>query len=245
VIGLSESENKPRRDLTFCFLILFCIVIIFAYILWYFVLPFFWSYEKLDMFLDYYWVANSREEIKQLVIVFKNNGTQDLVIGEIWIDGMPVDPGDWRGHFGGVIQPEYTRTVYVAPESLMFENGMDYNLTVVTSRKSHFSFTLNVNKNNTRTEKVQIKECYFYCWPPTSYDKFIGIEVISFGDINVIVKEVWIDSASFIVSPGLWLNQFHSTDDIEISFPWKKGSTYSITIETVAGSAYQVNATAD
>jgi hypothetical protein len=169
-----------------------------------------------------------------------------LTIEEVWLDEVLVDSADWKSCSGEItLEPKSTNTFYMAPKDLTFEKGQDYNLTVVTSRKKQFNFTLNVNENNTKLEKVKINQCYFYHWPPTSHDKFVGIEVQSFGDINVIVKEVWIDSASFIVSPGLWLNQFHSTNNIEISFPWKKGSTYNITIETVAGSAYQVNATAD
>jgi len=246
VIGLAESENQPRRNLVFYFFVLFCTIVIFAYVLWYFVLPFFWGYEKLDMFPDYYWVANSRGEIKQLVIVFKNNGTQKLTIEEVWLDDVLVDSADWKSWSGErTLEPKSTNTFYMAPKDLTFEKGRDYNLTMVTARNNHFSFTLNVNEDNTKTEKVKIEQCYFYHWPPTSNDKFIGIEVKSFGDINVIIKEVWIDSVSFSVSPRLWLNQFHSTDDIEISFPWKKGSTYNITIQTVAGSTCQVTATAD
>lgn len=248
MIGLAESENKPRRDLVFCFFVLFCIIVIFAYVFWYFVLPFLWRYEKLDIspYSSYYWVANSRGEVKQLIIVFRNNGTEDLTIEELMVDEVLVDSADWESWSSErTLEPKSTNTFYMAPKNLMFENGRDYILTIVTSRRNYFNFTLNVNKDNTKTEKVEIKQCYFYHWPPMSHDKFIGIEVKSFGDINVIIKEVWIDSASFSVSPRLWLNQFHSTDDIEISYPWKEGSTYTITIETVAGSTYEITATAD
>lgn len=246
--GLSESKNKPRRDWVFYFFVLFCIIIIFAIVLWYFVLPFFWSYEKLDIspYVSYYWVANSRGEVRQLVIVLENNGTQVLTMEEVWIDGVPVVLADWGCDPGKTIRPEYATHVYVAPESYLFENGTDYNLIVVTSRKNQFNFTLNVNENNTRLEKVEIKHCYFYDWPPPYFENpIVGIEVEIFGDIDVIIKEAWINSTFFSLSSQLWLDKFHSTGEFELSFPWKEGSTYNITIETVAGSTCQVTAIAD
>lgn len=240
----SESE-PPRRSLAFRVFILVSIIVIFTYALWHFILPLFWKYEKLEIF-SHYWMANSQGEVKQLVIVFKNNGSQESTLEEVWFDGVLVNSADWESWSGErTLEPKFTNTFYIVPEGLTFEKRQDYNLTIVTARKDRFNFTLNVNEDNIKTEKVKINQCYFYRWPPGSHDKFIGIEVKSFGNIVVIIKEVFIDGASFSVSPRLWLDNFHSTDDIEISFPWKEGSTYTITIETVAGSTYEITATAD
>jgi len=248
VIDLSESENKPRRDLAFRFFVLFCIIIIFVYVLWYFILPFLLGYEKLEIssYCPYYWVANSREEIKQLVIAFKNVGTQHLTIEEMWVDEVLVDSADWESWSGGcTLESESGNTFYIVSKSFMFENGQDYNLTVVTSRKNQFNFTLNVNEDNTNTEKVKVSECYFYYWPPQSNNKVAGIQVESLGGTDVIIKEVWIDDASFDVSPRLWLHEFHSSSGIQISFQWKKGSSYTVTVKTVAGNTCEITATAD
>ena len=247
MIGMVESENKRRRGWLFYFFVLFCIIVIFAYVLWYFILPFFWSYEKLEIlpYSSYYWVANFRGEVKQLIIVFVNNGTKLLTLEEVWIDGVPVALADWGCPYDKILGPGDTTKVYVAPESYLFENGTDYNLTVVTSTKNQFNFTLNVNENNTRPEKVEIKKCDFYYWPPTSYHAFIGIEVKISGDINVIIRKAWINGTFFSVSPQLWLYKSKSTGYIELSFPWKEGSIYNVTIETLAGSTCQFIATAD
>lgn len=245
MISMVETGSEPpRKGLRFKVIVFIgIIVIVFTFVFWYFVLPFILKYERLDLF-SYYWVANSREEIRQLVIIFINNGTQDLTINEVWINEFLVNQTDWEAYFG-TIQPEYGTTVYVAPEDLTFENDRDYNLTLVTSRKNRFNFMLTVDEDNTKIENVTITGCYFYHRPPLSKNKVVGIQVESLGSTDVIIKKAWIDGASFNVSPRLWLHKFHSSDGIEISFPWKRGSTYTVTVETVAGSTYEIRATAD
>jgi len=245
---MAGAEGKPRRDLTFKVFVALSLIVIFMYVFWYFVLPFFWGYEKLEIssYCPHYWVVNSRGEIKQLVIAFENIGTQDLTIEEMWVDEVLVDSTDWESRSGErTLESESGNTFYMVSKSFMFENGQDYNLTVVTARKNKFNFTLNINENNTKTEKVKISECYFYYWPPLSNNKVVGMQVESLGGTDVIIKKIWIDDASFDVSPRLWLHEFHSSSGIQISFQWKKGSTYTVTVKTVAESTYEITATAD
>lgn len=155
-----------------------------------------------------------------------------------------MDPADWEGWTGRLLEQKTTGTFYVAPKNLTFESGRDYNLTVITSRKNRFSFTLNVNENNIRNEKIEITKCSFYYWPPGSWEEEIRIEVKNIGGTAVIIKKTWIDSTLFHVSPLLRLDMFHSEDGIELSFPWKDDETYIVFIETVAGSIIQKTVTA-
>jgi len=242
---VETGSEPPRKGLRFKVIVFIgIIVIVFTFVFWYFVLPFILKYESLDLF-SYYWVANSREEIRQLVITFINNGTQDLTINEVWINEFLVNQTDWGAYFDTTIQPEYGTTVYVVPEDLTFESNRDYNLTLVTSRKNRFNFMLTVDEDNTKIENVTITGCYFYHWPPLSGNKVVGIEVKSLGSTDVIIKRVWIDGASFIISPPLWLDKFHDSGDIEMSFPWERGLTYTVSVETMAGGVYGIRATAD
>jgi len=247
-----EAGVKPRRGLRFKVFVALVLIAVLIGALWFFVLPYLFAYEKLDLVVLpghsnpwYYWVTNSKGEVRQLTIGFKNSGTEELKVKEIWINGTLVDSADWGGYFGKTIEPEHTTTVYVAPGNLTFKKGTSYNLTVVTSRRNRFNFTLCVKDYNTKLEKVKISGCYFYYWPPDSNHKVIGIEVKDLSGTDVIIKEVFINGSSFIVSPRLWLYEFSSEGDIEISYPWKKGMTYTVTVKTVAGSRFEVNKTAE
>lgn len=150
-----------------------------------------------------------------------------------------------EGYFGKTLKPEYTTTVYVAPINFNFENDTKYILTVVTSRRNKFNFTLCVNDYNTKLEKVEISGCYFYHWPPFSANKVIRIEVRVPSCTDAIIKKVFIDDASFDESPRLWLDELTSEGDIEIPYPWEKGMTYTVMVKTLAGSTYEIRATAD
>jgi len=233
------------QELKFKIAVLVVVAVISGYVLWYFILPLALRYEKLDMFSDYYWVVNSKDEIRQLVISFKNNGTQDLTITEVWINGFLINSTDWGGYFGAAIQSSLTNTFYVAPRDLIFESSQTYNFTVVTSSRNCYTFTLQVDENNTRNEKVKISECHFYHIPPLSGEPVIGIQVEDLGGTDVIVKEVWIDDAFYSVEPRLWLHTFYSSAGIQMNFPWREGETYTVKIKTVAGSTAEITATAD
>jgi len=219
-------------------------LIVIAVLLVYLLVPFLLQFERLDLF-SYSWVANSKEEVKQLVITLINNGTQDLEIKEIWVNGVLVDPANWAGYFGGSIDPTHTRRIYVAPKNTTFERGQNYNLTIVTSRKNHYSFLLNLNENNTKNENVKITNCDFYHWPPGSFDTKIGVRVTNLGASDVIIKKAEINGVLFDISPRIWLDVSNSEDSFEVAFPWVEGLNYTIAIETVAGNKYETIATAD
>jgi hypothetical protein len=219
-------------------------LIVIAVLLVYLLVPFLLQFERLDLF-SYSWVANSKGEIKQLVIVLINNGTEDLTMKEVWVGRILVELADWEGNFGSTVLPEHSTHVYVASKNMTFERGQDYNLTIVTSRENHYSFLLNLNENNTENENVQITNCDFYHWPPGSGDTKIGVRVTNLGASDVIIKKAEIDGVLFDISPRIWLGVSNSEDSFEVAFPWVEGLNYTIAIETVAGNKYETIATAD
>ena len=104
---------------------------------------------------------------------------------------------------------------------------------------------LSVSAHNTKTENVTITECHFYHWSLGSGNPKVGIEVMNVQHTDVIIKKVWINETLHIVAPHVWLRTFDNSGDVEISFQWKTGLNYTVTIETAAGSTATVTATAD
>jgi len=238
-------EGKPpSKDLKFRIVVIVGIAVISGYILWFFVLPLVGRYERLDV-LRYYWAKNNRGEIRLLVVDMDNNGTQDLIVSEIWVDGVRLENDSWEGWFGITVRPLYGETFYVAPKDFLFEMGRDYNLTVVASSGRQYSFVLNVNENNTRTENLKITGVYFYHVPPVTGGEVIGVEVQDLGGTDIIIREALINGSLYTVSPRFDLWSGHSFDGFEIGFPWKKGENYTVTIETIAGTTANYTATAD
>jgi hypothetical protein len=245
-MGGADVESKPSRgDLKFKVIVLVGIIMVCGYILWYFVLPSIGKYEKLGV-RSYYWVANTHDEAKQLVVVLLNNGTQSLTIDEVWVDGFKVNSSDWEGYTGGrELDPKDGDYFYVVPRNVTLQNGLDYNLTVVTSSKNHYSFILNISEGNTRAENVTISGCYFYYFPPDSWDPYVGIQVDNFGGTDMIIKTMRINGQTFTVNPRLWLDSSHSSSGVQQLFSWVEGYTYTVEIETIAGSTVSITAKAD
>lgn len=249
---MSTSDGKPpHRDLKFRITVLIGIVVISGYITWYFVLPLTGKYEKLQLY-SYYWVNNSRNETKQLVVRLLNNGTQTLTINNILIDGSEINltSGEiWLDGRGFL--PKNVATIIVVPRTFLFQYGRSYNFTIVTLAQSHYNFMLEVNENNTRTERLRISDCTLFEWPPDSTAvKYIGVEVTLLENTFAIVKTVYIDDYAWTidkfawtVSPPLWLSVNHNPDEITLKYAWIVTHVYNITIETVAGTTAQFNAT--
>jgi len=245
-MGGGDVESKPsHRDLKFKIVVLYFIVVICGYALWYFVLPFVGKYEKLGV-RSYYWVANMHGEVRQLVAVLLNNGTRRLTVDEIWVDGSRVGSSDWGEWAGGhELDPKDGDYFYVVPRNVTLQNGLDYNLTVVTSSKNHYSFVLNMSENNTRTENVTISGCYFYHVPPGSWNPYVGVQVNDTGGTDVIIKIIRINGQAFTVNPRLWLDVNDGSSGIQKSFSWVEGHMYTVEIETIAGSTVSITAKAD
>jgi hypothetical protein len=205
-------------------------------------------YEKLviSSYPPYYWVANSKAEIRQIVLFFLNNGTQELTMKDIWIDGRSVNSTDWKSYFGSTIRPTYTATVYVAPNNLTFERDQDYNLTVVTARNNRFTFLLEVGEGLIRTENVTITRCDFYHWPPPWFsDPRIGLGVIDKGGTDVIITEVRVNGTAYNILDNPWIDESEANTYLRVSAPWQSGKTYNIEIETIIGNTYNFVATAE
>jgi len=240
-----EVEGKaPKKDVRFRIIVIIGLIAISGYTFYYFILPMLGKYESLYLF-SYCWVANSHGEIRQLVVVPLNNGTEDVTLADVQIDGVRVSNDSWEGFFGNTIQPTYSTNIYVTLENFTIENGKHYNFTIVTSRKNHFNFLLNVNENNTKTEAVKISGVYFYHVPPITGGPVIGVGVQDLGGTDVIIKKALINDANYTLSPRVWLSETDTLEGFEVSFPWKKGENYTVTIETVIGTTANCTATAD
>jgi len=240
----SQSVFKNRKSRIIAVAI---IAIASGVVLWFVVLPFLLRYENLYIY-SYYWVVNNHGKIGQLILDLRNNGTQDATIAEIWINGVRVDKDRWGGYFGIVVRPKYGEGIFVAPKGFGFESGQTYNLTISTVSGKHYSFLLEVNVDNTKSEDVAIAGCYFYTWPimgPYPEKPYVGIEVKDVSATDLIVKKVWINDTLYELNPYLWLVSYHTTRGIEILYEWKTGLNYTVTIETAAGSTATVTATAD
>lgn len=242
-------ESKPYKVLSFKNIVLITVtVIIVSCVLWFVVLPFILRYEKLVIspYSSYYWVANSKAEINQVVLVFLNNGTQESTIKDIWIDGASVNSADWRSYYGSTMQPTESTTVYVAPNNLTFERDQDYNLTIVTARNNRFTFLLEVSEGLIRTENVTIAKCDFYHWPPPWFsDPRIGLDIINKGRTDVIIKEVRVNGTAYSILDNPWICRSEADTYLRVSAPWESGKTYNIEIETIIGNTYNFVATAE
>jgi hypothetical protein len=144
-----------------------------------------------------------------------------------------------------MVRSSYSETFYVAPKDFLFQMGQSYNLTVVASSRRQYSFILNVNDSDTRTENVTITGVYFFHVPPLTGDPVIGVEVQDLGGTDIIIREVLINGSSYTVSPRFMLTRSNNPNGFEIGFPWEKGEAYTITIETIAGTTANYTTTAD
>jgi hypothetical protein len=243
--GGNVESKSSHADLKLKIIVSFFIVVICGYALWYFVLPFVGKYEKLGVH-SYYWVANMHGEVRQLIAVLLNNGTQSLAVDEIWVDGSRVGSSDWGEWEGGhELNPKDGVGFYVVPGNVTLQNGLHYNLTVVTSSKNHYGFMLNMSASNTRTENVSISGPYFYHIPLLTGDPYIGVQVDDLGGTDMIIKIIRINGQTFTVNPPLWLESSYRSSGIQNLFSWVKGHTYTVEIETIAGSTANVTAKAD
>ena len=182
------KEEKPRRNWVFALAIILFLALIVGLAVYVFVIPMM-RFEKLEV-MSYYWVAVPEKGVRQLVLVFANSGTHYLSVKDLLIDGTIVDSSDYGGCSGLGMDPNSNTRFYVAPANATFSMGHTYNLTVVTSRSSRFSFAVEVEENNTKTENVQIADCEFYHSPPGSSQKVVRITVKPSSSTDIIIKKV-------------------------------------------------------
>ncbi|MDH5448111.1 MAG: hypothetical protein OEY24_06265 [Candidatus Bathyarchaeota archaeon] len=95
-----ESE-KPHRSLRFKAFIVVVVFIIFAGVFWFYILPILISYESLRLSGVEGWTVNSEGEIRQTTFVLWNNGTQDVTIRRVWVNGTLLDSDEWGSYWGG------------------------------------------------------------------------------------------------------------------------------------------------
>jgi hypothetical protein len=237
-------EGKPpSKDLKVRIAIIVMIVIILGFVLWFFVLPFFERHEMLYI-VRYYWVKNNLGEIRMLVVDWGNNGTQDLTVSEVWVNGARLGNDFWGGWFGVTVLHMNGNRFYVAPNDLLFQVGQSYNLTIVSSSKRQYSFMLNVNENNTKTENITISALYFYHEPPLTGGPVIGMDVQNVGDTDIIIREVLVNGSSCTLPSQFMLDSSEGSGGFYVGFPWKTGENYTVTVETIAGTTASRTGTA-
>lgn len=200
-------------------------------------------FERLEIFRFFGWTANSDGEIRQASFHFFNNGTKDLSICEIWVDGTFMKPGEWGCYFGSTLESETGERVFIAPEEVIFENGKNHNFTIGTSSGNRFSFIIEVDEESIKPENLTIIDYNFGHLPQSGLDeyRYVGVRVRNFGDTPVIVTKVEIDEIAF--NKKQWVNP-HTLDAIMVDYEWRVGD-YVIHIETAAGNTYDIPATAE
>jgi len=224
-------------------LVLLVLVVAGVVVYWFVIEPHM-RFERLELFSFYGWTVNSAGEVRQVTFVLFNNGTKELTVSEVWINGTLMSPTEWGCYFGRTLEPRTGERFFIAPKGEHFINGSHYNFTIGTSSGNHFSFTIRVDEESIKPENLTIIDCNFGHLPqsgiPGEYF-YVGLRVRNFGDTPVIVTKVKIDGITF--DKKEWIFP-HTLDSVIIDYRWRVGN-YVIQIETAAGNIYHIIATAE
>lgn len=244
VSNIMVKSETSRRSLKYKVFIMILISSVSAFVFLFFVVPLLTGYENLYLSGFEAWTINSEGEARQATFILWNNGTQDVTISKVWVNGTLLESKEWGSFFGGAIKPTYTRTLYAAPKEIVFMIGLSYNFTLGTSRGNHFSFFLEVDESQAKQENLTITNVYFNVWPPNwNYD--IGIVAKNVGGTLTVVTRVTVvdemdNNWTFETKQWFFPGESHA---VVANVNWREGVTYYITIETVVGNTYETTST--
>lgn len=236
---LVESE-KPRRSLRFKAFIIIVSITLFC-VFWFYILPILTAYEKLELFEFYGWTTNSTGQVKQASFIFFNNGTKELTLSKVLVNGTILKSSEWGWYYSSKLDPHTGERVFVALETTIFKLDKKYNFTIETSRGNHFPFILKVEEDLVQQENLTIKDLYFNIWPP-DWDRDLGIAINNYGNTPAIVTQVTafndVDDKYWKFEMKQWFFPGDSGSFI-VSINWREEVTYYVSVETATGNIYE------
>jgi hypothetical protein len=198
-------------------------------------------FERLEIFRFFGWTANSDGEIRQVSFHLFNNGTRDLEISKVWVNGTLMSNREWGWRFGPMLDAKTGEWVFIAPQEVVFECGKSYNFTIGTSSGNRFPLIIRVDEESVKPENLTIIDWHFGKWPPLSGKGIISVRVKNLGETTAIVTRVEVNGTIF--NKKMWVPA-QTRHAVIVDYGWRVG-TYLIHIETAAGNTYEITATAE
>ena len=254
VLGLVEGEvgerGRGRRWLSWrrLFALIMVVVVLAAVLMWV-VVPYVQEQFKREGLKLYscWWTRNSEGNITQATLRLYNNGTKRLTISKVFVNQTEIDTTDWGCQYGLVYDPRSAAWMYVAPQSMAFQEGTAYNLTVGTEAGGRFSYMVEVEGEDVFQEEFSIKWVSFYDWRYWGDPLFADVCVENHHHtLYAVVTERRINGSLF-GAERYWIPAGTVGGEalcIPFIFNWTRAATYTFTLRTACGNTYNYTKTA-
>jgi len=233
--SISRWRKLPKLELIFVFVII-GIAVWTAY-------PFIQEFFKFELLVlySYQWTMNSSGNITQITVVPYNNGTKRLTISKVFVNETLINSTEWGCRRGCVLDPRTRTWMYIAPKSMVFEEGCIYNLTIGTIAENSFSYLVKVAPEFVAEEEARIDCVFFHPSPYSRYFGYrVGVCIENNGTVPAIVVAGWCNGTQYDIGrTWVWPGDV-GWEAICITFHlrWDSGRTYNFTIKTACGNYY-------
>ncbi len=194
-------------------------------------------FERLEIYSFWGWTSNSEGEVKQVSFHLFNNGTKELTIREVWVNGTLLKQEEWGCYDSPFMASNTGEWFFIAPRDLVFDRGKHYNLTIGTASGNSFPFIMSVEDESVKPENLTFVD-YDFGWLPSDY-RYIALRFKNLGETPAIVTRVRVGAETFDMREWLSANTLNA---IILDYYWG-GGTYIIQVETAVGNKHEIIAT--
>lgn len=230
------------------FILLLVVVAVVAGLLVWVVIPYIHELQKFESLelTSYWWTRNAAGDISLATIRLRNNGTKTVHLTDVFVNTTRLPTAQWAIN-SQALPPEWSASMYVAPEGFAFMDGAVYNLTLESTGGCSWAFLMLVDAATVGPEIFTIRSVSFHDWRDVGQPLFAYVCVVNDHETTpVVVVERYVNGTR--LDPGaLWITPYRYIKDtlcIPCIFNWVENVTYTFTLTTACGNTYNYTKTA-
>jgi hypothetical protein len=227
------------------FILLLAVVAVVAGLLGWVVIPYIHELQKFESLelTSYWWTRNAAGAISLATIRLRNNGTKTVRPTDVFVNTTRIPPIQWAIN-SQALPPEWSASMYVAPEGSGFVEGAVYNLTVHSAGGGVWTFWVPVDAAHVGPETFAIRGVSFFDWRAFGDPLFADVCVENHDAIMAVVVARRING-TLLDTKRFWIRPTgDSALCIHFIFNWVENATYTFTLETACGNTYNYTKTA-
>jgi hypothetical protein len=221
------------------------VVAVVAGLLVWVVIPYLHELQKVESLelTSYWWTRNAAGDISLVTIRLRNNGTRTVHLNAVFINTTRTPTIQWAIN-SQALPPEWSASMYAAPEGPRFVEGAVYNLTLESAGGTAWAFRILVDAAHVGPETFAIRGVSFFDWRAFGDPLFADVCVENHDArmVAVVARRI---NGTLLDTKRFWIRPTgDSALCIHFIFNWVENVTYTFTLETACGNTYNYTKTA-
>jgi hypothetical protein len=201
------------------------------------------KFESLEL-ASYQWTRNAAGAISLATLRLRNNGTRTVHLNAVFVNTTRLSTTQWAIN-SQALPPEWSASMYVAPEGSGFVEGAVYNLTLESAGGTAWALRILVDAAHVGPETFAIRGVSFFDWRAFGDPLFADVCVENHDAIMAVVVVARRINGSLFDTKRFWIRPTgDSALCIHFIFNWVENVTYTFTLETASGNTYTYTETA-